>query len=62
MKIASKRAIGSIGLLFTIVGTWLFVAGFEQPWTSGHIGTLVFLVFGLVLCVLGYSNAFSRRK
>ena len=62
MKLASNRAIGSIGLLFAIVGAWLFVAGFEQPWTGGHIGTLVFLILGLVLCVLGYSNAFSGRK
>ncbi len=60
MKLSSSRAIGNTGLLFTIVGGWCFVAGFEQPWSAEHIGTLVFLIFGLVLCILG--AAFSGGK
>jgi len=62
MKLSSSRAIGNIGLLFTIVGGWFFVAGFEQPWSAGHIGTLVFLIFGLVLCIVGAAFSGSKRR
>ena len=62
MKLSSSRAIGNIGLLFIIVGGWFFVAGFEQPWSAGHIGTLVFLIFGLVLCIVGAAFSGSKRR
>ena len=48
-----KRELGSLGLLFVIVGGWFFAAGFEQPWTVGHICTLVMLMSGIILC--GYT-------
>lgn len=58
----TNRRLGSIGLLFTILGAWFFVAGFEQPWTIGHIGTLVFLIFGFALCIYGYGRALFGGK
>jgi hypothetical protein len=62
MQLSTNRAVGSIGLLFTILGAWFFGAGFEQPWSVGHIGTLVFLIFGLALCAYGYGKALFGRK
>ena len=50
MQRASKRELVSLGVLFVILGGWFFVAGFEQPWTVSHIGALVMLVLGVVVC------------
>lgn len=50
MQRTSKRDLGGMGLLFVIVGGWFFLAGFEQPWTIGHIATLVLLVLGVAIC------------
>lgn len=58
----TNRRLGSIGLLFTILGLWFFMAGFEQPWSISHIGTLVFLIFGFSLCVYGYGRALFGGK
>jgi hypothetical protein len=33
-----KRELVGGGLLLLILGGWFFVAGFEQPWTTSHIG------------------------
>jgi hypothetical protein len=62
MQLSSNRAVGGIGLLLTIIGGWLFVAGFEQPWTAGHFGTLALLVLGLLLCFVGYAKALFGGK
>jgi hypothetical protein len=56
MKLSTKRGLGGIGLLFTILGGWFFIAGFEIPWTASHITALVFLIFGLVLAIYGYGR------
>ncbi|HWB07825.1 MAG TPA: hypothetical protein VG826_01180 [Pirellulales bacterium] len=53
MQRPGKRELGSLGLLAVILGGWFFAAGFEQPWTIGHISTLVLLAIGLVIC--GYT-------
>ena len=34
----------------------------SQPWSTGHIGTLVFLIFGLALSLYGYGKVFFDRK
>jgi len=57
MKLSTNRGLGGIGLLFAILGGWFFLAGFEDPWTTSHIATLAFLVFGLVLAIYGYGSA-----
>jgi len=62
MQRYTNRALGSIGLLFAILGGWFFVAGFERPWSFGHIGTLVFAIFGLALTFYGYGKVFFDRK
>jgi len=62
MQIDSNRAAGGIGLLFTIIGGWLFIAGFEQPWSGAHFGTLGLLVVGLVCCSIGYGKAWFGDK
>jgi hypothetical protein len=51
MQRLRKRELGGMGLLFVIVGGWLFAAGFEQPWTIGHIATLVMLIVGVAICL-----------
>jgi hypothetical protein len=45
-----KWETGSLGLLFVILGGWFFAAGFENPWTIGHICTLAILVLGIAIC------------
>ena len=62
MQRYTNRALGSIGLLFAILGGWFFVAGFERPWSFGHIGTLVFAICGLALTFYGYGKVFFDRK
>lgn len=62
MKLATNRALGGIGLLFTILGGWFFLAGFEQPWTTSHVAALFFLIFGLALAIYGYGRDFFNAK
>jgi hypothetical protein len=62
MQRCTNRASGSIGLLFSILGGWFFLAGFERPWSIGHIGTLIFLIFGLALALYGYGKVFFDWK
>ena len=57
MKLSTNRGLGGIGLLFTILGGWFFLAGFEDPWTTSHIATLGFLILGLALGIYGYGTA-----
>lgn len=51
MERSSKREIGAIGALFVLVGGWFFGAGFERPWTIGHMSTLLMLLAGIAICV-----------
>ena len=61
MQRPGKRELSGLGLVCVLFGGWFFVAGFEQPWTFGHICTLAVFASGIMICAYVLFRALIRR-